>query len=1492
MPADGEIIAQAWVRISPDLDDFRNDLNAKLRAALSGLRPMVKIGADTSEAQAKIAQVAALADGTTGTIRIGADTSAALAAIEAVKAAAGTGGTVRVGVDTGGVRGGIDAGALGRSIAESLNQGLGSVHPGESLGQEIARGLEQGLGSVHPGQDLGQEIARGVNEGLGSIHPGQDLGAQIAQGMARSTVSDVQVSHMQDLAAAAGVSRLAALAGARQAAEMRVLASVVGGVAGGFGGGGGRPPETAPAAGGGDAGGGWLSALLARRPGGGGGVLGQVPLFGGIAAVSGLHLALDAAFEAASLLVTSVGTLAVGLAALGAVAAPTIGDIKDRMTAVYDVSQATGHTIPPLTGAFQNLADAMAPTVVQGFGDALTLLNTKSGALTQLIHWMGSTVDRVFAQLVVDFQHGQGGLATFFHIGEQNAAGLGTVFENVGHAIMNLIRVAETTHLAEDFLVVLQVASRFLVLLTEIPKPLLAAGIAMHAVYLWGGLAATAVARLAAPLLGVVANMATAAGGIDKAATATSALGDAATPLQRLRGSVQDVGAGFGALPGRISGAGKAMEDAGTAAEDTAGKSRGLVTVLKDAVGGLSGGVWAAVAVGAAVGLGALIFWLARSKDAAQKWAAAQQEAINKANAFTVLNRVFAATQASAIRLAGAQVQLADTTKATTGVIVARGQVIAQTNPVMDQASQKTREYTGIQSQFSAESQRTLIRLGALAGQYGGLQEAMGLVSVAGVKLSDITGQSNKNWLIAQQQIAGLVTGYAALGQQGGLLGNDLNAVSFATSIQDTQIQKMTQSWQTFMSTLTGGESSFVSFQQGMQTLNQQANATGLSLGVLSNSSIKQLALASGVTSTTIKALSSSALTQLLSQSKLTATGLDALNRQGLMALASQSGLTIAQLNRMSAMSLPQLRAALIGSQASMSGLNTASLQLRSTYESQLTAGSNLINQLTTEAAASGTASQDTRLLAQAGKDVVAQLIPFARGSKQATDQLYGLAQQAGYTGKDSLASLTRWAGDQGATGAEKNLNAITGVLTGKMSDLATDAKNLSSVLNNQLTTALDKAFISTTGVSKAAERYTRDILDNGATIAQTAGARRNLFEDLATLTGSSSKAKAMMDAYNLSILRGKYAADLANHTSMPALIENLYQTGLKAGDSSRQVKTLISDITRIPLKRVISILVEGTGKWSVAGSTGSATYLAGQGVPGSTILHARAEGGPIPGRDTGKDSVLLWGRPGEYVLRPEAVRAIGFANLEALNKLPGLAAGGPVGMTPSGLGAWIDTHYDTTVRSIEQSVAAGATKAFTAATAGLPGNVAPWLTSAIRLTNVPMSWLPGLEIIAKYESGGNPQAVNLSDINAQRGDPSRGLMQMIGTTFAAYALPGLTNILNPIDNAVAAIRYILADYGSVWNVPGVRSVESGGGYVGYAGGGVARGGRPFWVGERGPELLYSSRDSTVVPHHAAMGPAIGEFHMHAASLSPDEAVARVGREVSWQWTMRQGAMR
>ncbi|GGU92154.1 hypothetical protein GCM10010211_68730 [Streptomyces albospinus] len=69
-------------------------------------------------------------------------------------------------------------------------------------------------------------------------------------------------------------------------------------------------------------------------------------------------------------------------------------------------------------------------------------------------------------------------------------------------------------------------------------------------------------------------------------------------------------------------------------------------------------------------------------------------------------------------------------------------------------------------------------------------------------------------------------------------------------------------------------------------------------------------------------------------------------------------------------------------------------------------------------------------------------------------------------------------------------------------------------------------------------------------------------------------------------------------------------------------------------------------------------------------------------------------------------------------------------------------------------------------------------------------------------ESSGNPMAINLWDSNAQKGIPSKGLLQVIDPTFRRYHVPGTSwNIYDPVANITAACKYAAAMYGSMDHV-------------------------------------------------------------------------------------------
>lgn len=147
-------------------------------------------------------------------------------------------------------------------------------------------------------------------------------------------------------------------------------------------------------------------------------------------------------------------------------------------------------------------------------------------------------------------------------------------------------------------------------------------------------------------------------------------------------------------------------------------------------------------------------------------------------------------------------------------------------------------------------------------------------------------------------------------------------------------------------------------------------------------------------------------------------------------------------------------------------------------------------------------------------------------------------------------------------------------------------------------------------------------------------------------------------------------------------------------------------------------------------------------------------------------------------------------------------------------------------------------------------------------------------------ESSGNPMAINLWDINAKRGTPSKGLMQVIDPTFRSYALPPYNkNIYDPLSNMLASIRYTLAAYGSLargWRghgyARGIGKITLSDVIPGYANGGFPASGQLFMARENGvPEMVGKIGSHTAV----ANNDQITEAFSKSMSQKLDETAKR-----------------
>jgi phage-related protein len=211
---------------------------------------------------------------------------------------------------------------------------------------------------------------------------------------------------------------------------------------------------------------------------------------------------------------------------------------------------------------------------------------------------------------------------------------------------------------------------------------------------------------------------------------------------------------------------------------------------------------------------------------------------------------------------------------------------------------------------------------------------------------------------------------------------------------------------------------------------------------------------------------------------------------------------------------------------------------------------------------------------------------------------------------------------------------------------------------------------------------------------------------------------------------------------------------------------------------------------------------------------------------------------------------------------------------------------------------AGGIGRAYLAAGSG--GGVERWRATALkalRMTHSPASWIGSLLRRMNQESGGNPNAINLTDINAQRGDPSGGLMQNIRSAYRSRVagFPSLrgTSFLHPLGSIVASIVYANQRYGSAprgWDKPG-----------GYAMGGILPFLGSYQQGtDRVPHdgLAFLHRDEAVLDagdaamfRAAAMGSVKGgrtfeQTNQFFGLTDYDEIARTTGEELAWQATV------
>ncbi|WP_334351937.1 tape measure protein [Companilactobacillus sp. HBUAS56257] len=140
------------------------------------------------------------------------------------------------------------------------------------------------------------------------------------------------------------------------------------------------------------------------------------------------------------------------------------------------------------------------------------------------------------------------------------------------------------------------------------------------------------------------------------------------------------------------------------------------------------------------------------------------------------------------------------------------------------------------------------------------------------------------------------------------------------------------------------------------------------------------------------------------------------------------------------------------------------------------------------------------------------------------------------------------------------------------------------------------------------------------------------------------------------------------------------------------------------------------------------------------------------------------------------------------------------------------------------------------------------------------------IERIIGNESGGDPNVTNNWDSNARAGHPSTGILQYILPTFLNYAMPGHTNIHNPLDQLIALFNDATwrSDMGMGYNGKygewrGSASGPSGPRLM--ANGGHVFGATNAIIGEAGDEFAINPAKPSAIPLIGDLMGRMADYH-------------------------------
>lgn len=534
-----------------------------------------------------------------------------------------------------------------------------------------------------------------------------------------------------------------------------------------------------------------LSAAAAaggRAIGGWGGILG-----GTIGLIQTWHVVLDLAIESLVAIGASAAAAAVGIAAM----APAAQDIYTHLQAVNAVNAALGSSIPPLTGKFQELSQAMAPQTIEAFGGALNLINGQTGVFAKTAGEVVTLFDDWIAKLDI-WEKSQSNAGGLLQAGIGFLTQFGSIIAKIGLALDNLIvKDPGTAHFLLD---ILNAAAGLLDLVTKLPAPILETALAIHGWYVYGGAALGVLSKLPGPI-GAIGNAlngishgqllllaAFAAGAFELARAWDTAAPSVTKDIRSTVDALNQLPASQ-AIP-------QAVADIGHF--NQAIQSLSLDSVEKQ-----------------------LQSWGSTFQSLGDRWTAVGHDFEDIWNQLT--------------RTGGSLVGIFKDFGNAIDLVIGRGDQaqIAMVQMAHDTAAYQTAIDQLLGSQKNEFTVLGQLMQGTLAGGAAthNFTDAIALMDLAGVRAND-------SLAVMRQKIDNLVTGYQNMSVSGGMLAGAVNAVTLASEIQSSKVSQLTQAYTAWFSLISSGVSGLDSFASSLSTLDGTLKLGTTNLGGLTAAQI------------------------------------------------------------------------------------------------------------------------------------------------------------------------------------------------------------------------------------------------------------------------------------------------------------------------------------------------------------------------------------------------------------------------------------------------------------------------------------------------------------------------------------------------------------------------------------------------------------------------------------------------------------------------------